>query len=68
MSPAEAQLQQAAFHVIGGSPTLEEVAAIAALLTARMLGAEIAPPDPLLARAHWPVGDGDFRAPGAWGS
>lgn len=68
MSPAEAQLQQAAFHVVGGSPTLEEVAAIAALLTARMMGAEIAPPDPRPARSHWPAGDGDFRAPGAWAS
>ncbi|MEU9715462.1 acyl-CoA carboxylase epsilon subunit [Streptomyces sp. NPDC047976] len=68
MSPAEAQLQQAAFHVVGGSPTLEEVAAIAMLLTARMMGSEIAPPEPRPFRAHWPAADGDFRAPGAWAS
>ncbi|MDK9500584.1 acyl-CoA carboxylase epsilon subunit [Streptomyces katrae] len=68
MSPAEARLRQAAFHVVGGSPTLEEVAAIAMLLTARMMGSEIAPPEPRPFRAQWAAADGEFRAPGAWAS
>ncbi|MBW5486753.1 acyl-CoA carboxylase epsilon subunit, partial [Streptomyces bambusae] len=39
----DAELRQAAFRVVGGSPTLEEVAAIAALLTARLRAAAAEP-------------------------
>ncbi len=66
-----AGLALASVRVTRGNPTAEEVAAVAALLAARLrpvceeAPSEVAPPSPLARGARRPR---PFAAPGAWAS
>ena len=57
-------LQQAAFRVVRGNPTPEELAALAGVLLLALRPAAAEPPAP--ARVQWDRPGPDYRSPLAW--
>ncbi len=62
------ELPLASLHIVKGTPTMEELAALAVLLTARLSAAEPEPPALPAPVPLWPRTLAPYQPPGCWAS